>query len=94
MGRLQDKVAIVTGAAAGIGRASAVLMAREGARVVVADVNIEAAQMVAGEIRSPPSARPPPARCRRARRLRSAPLPRRCWRRSSPRPVLSCLIVG
>lgn len=50
MGRLQDKVAIVTGAAAGIGRASAVLMAREGARVVVADMNIEAAQQVVTEI--------------------------------------------
>jgi len=50
MGRLQDKVAIVTGAAAGIGRASAVLMAREGARVVVADLNVAAAREVAGEI--------------------------------------------
>ena len=47
MGRLQDKVAIVTGAAMGIGRASARLMAREGARVVVADLNLDAAQAVA-----------------------------------------------
>lgn len=38
---LQDKVALVTGAAAGIGRATAVLYAREGARVVVSDVNPE-----------------------------------------------------
>ncbi|CAN7774194.1 SDR family oxidoreductase [Cupriavidus necator] len=35
---LQDKVAVVTGAASGIGRATALLMARSGARVVVADV--------------------------------------------------------
>lgn len=49
--RLQGKVAIVTGAAMGIGRASAVLMAREGARVVVADVNLDAAQTVAAAIR-------------------------------------------
>jgi NAD(P)-dependent dehydrogenase (short-subunit alcohol dehydrogenase family) len=35
--RLKDKRAIVTGAASGIGRASAVLFAREGARVVIAD---------------------------------------------------------
>lgn len=36
-GRLKGKVAIVTGAGSGIGRASAVLFAREGAKVVVAD---------------------------------------------------------
>jgi NAD(P)-dependent dehydrogenase (short-subunit alcohol dehydrogenase family) len=38
-GRLQGKVAIVTGAASGIGKASAALFAREGARVIAADVN-------------------------------------------------------
>jgi glucose 1-dehydrogenase len=38
MKRLEGKVAIVTGAASGIGRAIAVLFAREGARVVVADI--------------------------------------------------------
>jgi 3-oxoacyl-[acyl-carrier protein] reductase len=37
--RLSDKVAIVTGAGSGIGAASALAMAREGARVVVADLN-------------------------------------------------------
>ena len=37
MGRLEGKVAIVTGAASGIGRASAILFAREGARLVVVD---------------------------------------------------------
>jgi NAD(P)-dependent dehydrogenase (short-subunit alcohol dehydrogenase family) len=41
MSRLDDKVAIVTGAASGIGRASAILFAREGARVVVVDNNAE-----------------------------------------------------
>ena len=50
MARLQDKVAIVTGAAMGIGRASARTMAREGARVVVADLNLDAAQAVAASI--------------------------------------------
>ena len=37
MGRLQDRVAIVTGAASGIGRASAKIFASEGARLVVFD---------------------------------------------------------
>lgn len=36
-GKLQDKVAVITGAARGVGRCTALLMAREGARVVVAD---------------------------------------------------------
>ncbi len=41
MGRLQQKVAVVTGAASGIGRATAGLLAREGARVVLTDVSPE-----------------------------------------------------
>jgi NAD(P)-dependent dehydrogenase (short-subunit alcohol dehydrogenase family) len=48
--RLAGKVAIVTGAASGIGRATALLMAREGAAVVVADVNGAGAAAVAKEI--------------------------------------------
>jgi NAD(P)-dependent dehydrogenase (short-subunit alcohol dehydrogenase family) len=38
MNRLKDKVAIVTGGALGLGRATALLMAREGAKVVVTDL--------------------------------------------------------
>lgn len=48
--RLKDKVAIVTGAAAGMGAAAARLFAAEGARVVVADWNGDGAQKVAQEI--------------------------------------------
>jgi NAD(P)-dependent dehydrogenase (short-subunit alcohol dehydrogenase family) len=40
--RLQDKVALITGAGSGIGREAALLWAREGAKIVVADVNDEA----------------------------------------------------
>jgi NAD(P)-dependent dehydrogenase (short-subunit alcohol dehydrogenase family) len=42
--RLRDKVALITGAGSGIGRESALLFAREGAGLVVADVNDEAGQ--------------------------------------------------
>lgn len=49
--RLKGKVTIITGAGSGIGRESALLFAREGARVVVADINAQAAESVAAEIR-------------------------------------------
>ncbi|UCC85851.1 MAG: 3-oxoacyl-[acyl-carrier-protein] reductase [Anaerolineales bacterium] len=50
MSDLSDKVAVVTGAAQGIGRAIAEDLARRGARVVVADLQVEKAEAVAKEI--------------------------------------------
>ena len=52
MGRLDDKVAIVTGAASGFGRATAVRFAREGARVVVLDVDEPRGRAVVEEVRA------------------------------------------
>jgi NAD(P)-dependent dehydrogenase (short-subunit alcohol dehydrogenase family) len=48
--RLEGKVAVVTGAGSGIGEATARLMVREGAAVVVADINVAAAERVAGDL--------------------------------------------
>jgi 3-oxoacyl-[acyl-carrier protein] reductase len=47
--RLKDRVAIITGAAQGIGKAYALRFAREGAHVIVADLRTEAAEAVATE---------------------------------------------
>jgi 2-hydroxycyclohexanecarboxyl-CoA dehydrogenase len=49
--RLKDKVAIVTGSAQGIGRAIVMRLASEGARVAVADIDIEGATRTADEIK-------------------------------------------
>ena len=48
--RLKDKVALVTGGARGIGQAIAMTFAKEGADIVVADVNLEIAEKTASEI--------------------------------------------
>ncbi|MBW4030993.1 MAG: SDR family oxidoreductase, partial [Acidobacteria bacterium] len=50
MGRLDNKVSIITGAASGIGRATAVRFAAEGAKVVVADLADEAGTALAEEL--------------------------------------------
>ena len=47
---LKDKVAIVTGGADGIGKATALLLAEAGAHIVIADLNIEKAQKVVQEV--------------------------------------------
>ncbi|MEO7128905.1 MAG: 3-hydroxybutyrate dehydrogenase [Rhodoferax sp.] len=49
--KMQDKIAIVTGSAAGIGKEIAITYAREGAKVVIADMNKDAAEATAKELR-------------------------------------------
>lgn len=50
MDRFEDKVAVITGAAQGIGAAAAIRMSREGARVALLDLNEGAAQRIADQI--------------------------------------------
>lgn len=52
MNRMKDKVVLVTGGASGMGAASARLLAREGATVVIADIRGEAAEALAGELKA------------------------------------------
>ena len=49
-GRVQGKIAVITGAASGIGRATALTIAREGAAVALADINPDGVQAVVKEI--------------------------------------------
>jgi 3-oxoacyl-[acyl-carrier protein] reductase len=52
MNRLEGRIALITGAASGIGRAQALLFAREGAAVVAADLNGNGAEQVVSEIQA------------------------------------------
>lgn len=49
-GRVQGKMAFITGGASGLGEASAIMLAREGAKIVVADINYAGAKDVAARI--------------------------------------------
>ena len=71
-GRVEGKVALVTGGSSGIGRATALAFAREGAKLVVADMDEDGGQQTWQSIRE-----------KGARRCSCAPTsrPRRRWKR-------------
>lgn len=50
MGKLKNKVAVITGAGSGMGKAIAILFASEGAKVVVSDMNLDSANETVSEI--------------------------------------------
>ena len=50
--RLQGKIAVVTGAGSGMGKAISILYAKEGAKVVVSDIDLETANATVAEIES------------------------------------------
>ena len=50
--QLEDKIVIITGAGSGIGAAAAILLAKQGAFVIAADLNLESAKSVADQINS------------------------------------------
>lgn len=50
--KINDKVAVVTGAASGMGKAIAILFAKEGAKVVVSDLNLDGANITVEEIKA------------------------------------------
>ena len=50
MARMQDRIVVVTGAANGLGRATAIRLAQEGASLVIGDIEAEALASTAAEI--------------------------------------------
>lgn len=57
MGRVDEKIAVVTGAAQGLGAAIAMMLAREGAKVALTDLNVDGANEIAGAINNEHSGR-------------------------------------
>ena len=58
VGKLQDRVAVVTGAAGGLGAEAARVLAAHGAKIAVVDINNQAAEKVANDINGYPKAPP------------------------------------
>ena len=66
MGKLDGKIAFLTGAGAGIAKASALLFAREGAKVAIADINAEAGRAAEQAAERAPKKAAPPKKAEKA----------------------------
>ena len=77
--QLKDKVAFITGSASGIGKEIAIVFAQEGAKIVIADLNKEAADATAAELKAT-------RRAGHRRRRSTSPARTRSTRRSKRRP--------
>lgn len=51
MKKLENKVALITGAGSGMGRMQAILFAKEGAQIIAADINLDGIEKTVEEIR-------------------------------------------
>src|SRR5215467_8374795 len=63
MGKLDGRVAFVTGAGRGIGAATALRLAEDGARVILADIDLEGCQQVAAQIEQDTGSQALPVSC-------------------------------
>ena len=52
MGRVSNKVAIITGAASGLGKADAIRLSEEGAKLVLTDINVQEGKLVAKDCKN------------------------------------------
>jgi 2-keto-3-deoxy-L-fuconate dehydrogenase len=86
MARLAGKRAVITAAAQGIGRASAIAFAREGARVIATDINMAALESLKGEAEGIAIAKLDVLDAGAIEAFGKATSWRRAWCRASPPP--------
>ena len=91
MKRLENKVAVITGSATGIGQATALVFAEQGATVVCADVELEKAQVTVEKIKEAGGKRRSRScRCLTSRQRQTTCRPSRVYIRNGRRLVQQC----